>query len=117
MSIVYDKHLNNCQQHSPIFLDDGSIGGVFCAVSETTETIINERQLRYLSPIRTISDLIYILSRAISTLRQIAAHSVEAIGAANALSICAKTIESHSQYVLCPILIHDTNDHDLSVPL
>lgn len=33
--------------YSPLFMDDGSVGGLFTIVSETTNRVIGERQLRY----------------------------------------------------------------------
>ncbi len=32
--------------YSPLFLDDGSVGGLFTAVTETTLRVIGERQMR-----------------------------------------------------------------------
>lgn len=60
--------------YSPIFLEDGTIGGVFNAVSETTAKIINERQLRIL--------------------REVATRGVGATSTADALTICANTIQA-----------------------
>jgi PAS domain S-box-containing protein len=34
--------------YSPIVLDDGTVGGVFCACTETTERVVRERRLRTL---------------------------------------------------------------------
>lgn len=33
--------------YSPLFLEDNSVGGIFCSCSETTSRVIGERQLRY----------------------------------------------------------------------
>lgn len=46
---AFSRGMQECYftySYSPIFLEDGTIGGVFNAVSETTAKIINERQLR-----------------------------------------------------------------------
>jgi PAS domain S-box-containing protein len=51
--LVYDRygHLEETYwtySYSPIWLDDGAVGGVFTAVTETTERVIGERRLRTL---------------------------------------------------------------------
>lgn len=40
--------------YSPIFLEDGGVGGVFCAVAETTERVLGERRLRVLSSLGAV---------------------------------------------------------------
>lgn len=43
--------------YSPIYVESGGIGGVYCAVTETTQTVLNERQsqtLRDLSNVETM---------------------------------------------------------------
>ena len=55
---VEDKHLpmdrngylEECYftySYSPLFIDDGSVGGVFTACTENTHRVRGERQLRY----------------------------------------------------------------------
>nr|WP_255609299.1 HWE histidine kinase domain-containing protein [Methylosinus sp. Sm6] len=41
--------------YGPIFDDDGSVGGVFCPVVETTERVVGERRLRTLRDLAAVS--------------------------------------------------------------
>ncbi|MES2355694.1 MAG: ATP-binding protein [Pseudomonadota bacterium] len=62
--------------YSPILLDDGTIGGIFCACTETTERVIRERRLR--------------------TLRELSARAAEAKWTWSACSAAIKTLAQDS---------------------
>jgi PAS domain S-box-containing protein len=65
--------------YSPAFADDGSIGGVFCAVTEDTERVLSERRLH--------------------CLRRIAAQTMSARTAEEACNISAATLKEHGKDV------------------
>jgi hypothetical protein len=93
--------------YSPLFLDDGSIGGLFTAVTETTLRVIGERQMRCASPplVRLRSPLSRtrwwsgLYDTALRTLRDLSTRGVEAKTVKDALRIAKESMTTTGKYV------------------